>query len=96
MRQMSAPLPASVPLCAPGHHPQLVETHGAPVRAAIGTPVPVMYHIECHRCGTATVPCTSRALTEGRWTDPHGLHRIPLSHLSRARAQATSAFATAA
>jgi hypothetical protein len=96
VRQTSTPLPASIPTCAPGHRPQWVETHGAPLRVGIGTPVPTTYHIECHRCGLATRPSDSRAITESRWTDPARAHFVPLSNLSQARAQAVSAIATAA
>lgn len=85
MRQIATPLHPSIPLCAPDHRPQWVETHGAPHRTRVGTPVPVTYHIECCRCGIATRPHTSRALTEARWTDPNGTQRIPLSLLNRAR-----------
>ncbi|UYK82281.1 hypothetical protein NG829_08325 [Xanthomonas sacchari] len=93
MRQIGQALPPSVPGCKPGHHPQIVETHGAPLRQRIGTPLPLLYHIECCRCGIATVPSPSRAIAEGRWVDPNGQHRIPLSHISRAREQAAAALA---
>lgn len=96
MRQVATPLPASIPTCVPGHHPQWVETHGAPHRARIGTPVPTTFHIECHRCGIATRPTASRALVEGRWTDPARTHLIPLSQLNQAREHAVSAITTAA
>lgn len=96
MRQIAHPLPASIPRCKAGHHPQLVETHGAPLRAAIGTPVPVTWHIECHQCGVATVPSESRARTETRWRDAAGTFRIPLSRLGHAREQALAALNPAA
>ncbi|BBJ96692.1 hypothetical protein LLE56_06360 [Xanthomonas campestris] len=70
----------------PVHQSQLVTTHGAPHRYRISGPAPTTFHIERCRCGKATAPSTSRAVTEGRWTEPTGQHRIPLSHLSRARA----------
>ncbi|MCC8671406.1 hypothetical protein LN461_18905 [Xanthomonas arboricola] len=89
-------MPPSVPDCQPGHRPQLVTTHGAPHRYRIGGPAPTTFHIECCRCGKATAPSTSRALTEGRGTEPIGHHRIPLSHLSRAREQLFAHLATAA
>ncbi|CAD7382798.1 hypothetical protein [Xanthomonas arboricola] len=87
MRQQAMPLPSTVPLCQSGHRPQMVTTHGAPHRYRLGGPAPTTFHIECCRCGKATAPSTSRALTESRWTEPTGQHRIPLSHLSRAREQ---------
>lgn len=96
MRQEATPLPPSVPECQPGHRPQLVTTHGAPHCYRIGGPAPTTFHIECCRCGKATAPSTSRALTEGRWTEPTGQHRIPLSHLSRAREQLFAHLANAA
>ncbi|WP_244860178.1 hypothetical protein [Xanthomonas arboricola] len=79
-----------------GHRPQLVTTHGAPHRYRIGGPAPTTLHIECCRCGKAIVPSTSRALSESRWTEPAGQHRIPLSHLSRAREQLFAQVAHAA
>lgn len=91
MRQISHPLPASIPVCKAGHHPQLVETHGAPQRLRVGGPVPITWHIECCQCGVATVPSTSRARTESRWRDAAGTHRIPLSRLGHAREQALAA-----
>jgi len=91
MLQTSRPLPPDVPLCAPGHRPQIVETHGAPVGHAIGQPCPPMYHIECHACGVATEPHTNFALAETRWTDEHARKRIPISLLPRAREQAFAA-----
>lgn len=96
MRQSAQPLPAAIPGCQPGHHPQWVETHGAPQRARIGTPVPTTFHIECCRCGIATRPTASRALVESRWTDPFRMHLIPLSQLTQAREQAVSAFVPSA
>lgn len=91
MRQEAIPLPASIPACVEGHHPHLVTTHGAPLRAHVGGPVPVMFHIECCRCQVATVPHPSRAIAESRWTDPSGAQRIPMSHLTRAREQIAAA-----
>ncbi|AZR24403.1 hypothetical protein NX81_021465 [Xanthomonas vasicola] len=96
MRQEATPLPPTVPTCQPGHRPQLVTTHGAPHRYRIGGPAPTTFHIECCRCGQATAPSPSRALTESRWTEPTGQHRIPLSHLSRAREQLFAVLALAA
>lgn len=91
MRQTSRPLPQDVPLCAPGHRPQIVETNGAPVGHAIGEPCPAMFHIECQRCGIATEPHPNFALAEARWTDQHAHKRVPISLLPRAREQAYAA-----
>lgn len=91
MRQTAVPLPASVPGCQPGHHPHLVTTHGAPVRHALGGPMPPLHHVECCRCQVATRPHPSRAIAESRWVDPVGLHRIPLSQITRAREEALAA-----
>lgn len=84
MFQISRPLPADVPACAPGHRPQLVETRGAPQGHRVGLPCPSNWHVECTRCCVATVPHISRAITELRWRDPE--HRIPISSLGRVRA----------
>lgn len=86
MRQESRPLPAGVPLCAPGHRPQLVRTFGTPTTHPVATPSAPAWHVECHACRLATVPHPSRAITENRWRDPAS--RIPLSELARARARA--------
>ncbi len=96
MFQTGKPLPASVPLCGPGHTPHLVETWGAPQGHAIGKPCPPMFHIECHRCGMATVPTAQYAMAEQRWTDPTNPNRVPLAQLRRAREQACAAVAAAA
>lgn len=95
--QFATPLPASVPLCQPGHRPQLVEHRGAPLGHAHGAPCPPLLHIECHRCGLATVPSESRAIAELRWTDPTLAGQlIPLSRLSQARHRVLSAIPRAA
>ena len=75
-----------------------METHGAPLRlhTRLGTPVPVMFHIQCARCGVATRPTHLRSLVENRWTDPAGLHRVPLSLIGRAREEAMATIPTAA
>lgn len=92
MIQHSQPLPAGVPLCLPGHRPQLVRTRGAPVGGhRIGTPCPDTWHVECHACSHATAPHASRAITELRWRDP--AQRIPLSQLRQARELAAVAIA---
>ncbi|WP_238319409.1 hypothetical protein [Xanthomonas maliensis] len=98
MRQISTPLHPSIPGCQVGHHPQWVETHGAPLRlhTRLGTPVRVMFHIQCARCGVATRPTHLRSLVENRWTDPAGLHRVPLSLIGRAREEAMATITTAA
>lgn len=98
MRQISTPLHPSIPGCQVGHHPQWVETHGAPLRlhTRLGMPVPVMFHIQCARCGVATRPTHLRSLVENRWTDPAGLHRVPLSLIGRAREEAMATITTAA
>lgn len=85
--QTSLPLPASVPSCGAGHHPQIVTTTGAPVGHRLGAPCPALFHIECHACGVATVPSPERAMAELRWTrDDTPAYRIPISHLARHRA----------
>jgi len=92
MIQHSQPLPAGVPLCLTGHRPQLVRTCGAPVGGhRVGTPCPDTWHMECHACGIATVPSTSRAVAEVRWRWPHT--HIPLSQLRLARERAAVAIA---
>lgn len=96
MMQTSKPLAENIPLCGAGHHPQWVETRGAPAGHAVGAPCPPMFHIECHRCGMATVPSTNRALPELRWTDPANPHRVAISELRRARQQASAALANVA
>ncbi|MEB1136045.1 hypothetical protein VDP36_16805 [Xanthomonas campestris pv. campestris] len=98
MRQIAIPLHPSIPGCHAGHHPQWVETHGAPMRlrTRLGTPVPVTYHIQCARCGVATRPTHLRSLVENRWTDPLGLQRVPLSLIGRAREEALAAINQAA
>lgn len=96
MRQEATTLPADVPLCHRGHTPQLVHTFGAPIQHRVGEPCPDMWHIECARCGMATVPSPSRALAELRWTDDISVHRIPLSQIGQARARVLAAFPHAA
>lgn len=87
MIQIDRPLPDCVPGCLDGHHPRLVETRGRPVGLSLGGPCPSQWHIECHACGCASVPSTSRAIAELRWCDP--AQRIPLSQLPQARARAS-------
>ncbi|WP_329914536.1 hypothetical protein [Stenotrophomonas sp. SMYL86] len=99
MRQTSRPLPASVPSCGHGHHPQIVTTSGAPTGHRLGTACPDLVHIECHRCGIATrpVPYNRAALAELRWTDSTLAHyRIPISHLARHRGEVLAELASAA
>ncbi|QDH71862.1 hypothetical protein FKV23_12850 [Lysobacter alkalisoli] len=57
-------------------------------------PCPPHHHIECHRCGIATVPSPSRAITEARWHDPSA--HIPIHDLARVREQIAAAVANAA
>ncbi|HDS1129575.1 TPA: hypothetical protein QDZ99_003596 [Stenotrophomonas maltophilia] len=98
MRQIARPLPDSVPLCWPGHRPQIVVTEGAPTGHRLGTPCPPLLHIECHRCGLATrpVPMEKAALAELRWTDPSLAHlRIPISLLARHRGEVLAEIAAA-
>ena len=91
MIQISQPLPADVPVCQPGHRPQLVRTRGAPVYGhQVGTPCPDLWHVECHACGCATTPHPSRAISEGRW---RAAQRFPLSQLRYARDCAAVAIA---
>lgn len=94
MIQHSKPLPADIPVCVAGHRPQLVQTFGAPHGHRVGTPCPPHWHIECCRCGVATVPSPSRALTESRWRDP--VARIALADLPRVRERIAAAVAAAA
>lgn len=81
-------LPADMPLCVPGHEPRLVEARGRPAGAAIAFRASTWWHVECHRCGTATVPCASRALAESRWRDEHTQHRIPITSIAQQRLSA--------
>lgn len=84
--QTARPAPASIPLCCPGHRPQIVTTTGAPTGHQLGTPCPALVHFECHLCQRATVPSVSLAIAELRWTDPDlAPQLIPISHLARAR-----------
>ena len=85
MIQFGSPLPSGAPLCAHGHHPQLVESRGAPRGHRLGQPCPHTWHIECAICGIATEPHPSRAIAELRWSDPDSPHRIPLSQIGLAR-----------
>lgn len=86
--QTARPCPASIPLCCPGHRPQIVTTTGAPTGHQLGMPCPALIHIECHLCQKATVPCPSLAIAELRWTDPTlAAQLIPISHLARVRGE---------
>lgn len=88
MIQFTHPVPADVPLCRTGHRPQFVQTRGAPAALRAPLAMPPMWHIECIQCGIATVPCTSRAIAELRWTSDVAAHRIPLARLPQARESA--------
>lgn len=84
--QTTRPVPPSVPLCFTGHRPQIVTTTGAPAGHRLGAPCPALIHIECHRCGIATVPALNLAIAELRWTREDLAHqRIEISHLARER-----------
>lgn len=97
MIQTATPLPAHLSGCQPDHRPQRVETRGTPrSERALGLPCPPLWHIECVRCGIATVPHPSRAVTEARWRDADTAHRIPLARIAQARALAVAALADAA
>lgn len=90
MPQNSWPVPASVPSCGEGHRPQYVRTTGAPAGHRLGHPCPATLHIECHRCGLATIPVPegSFGMAELRWTrEDLTAMRIPISHLVRHRAE---------
>jgi len=95
--QVARPCPADVPLCKPGHRPQIVTTTGAPSGHQLGAPCPPLIHIECHQCQLATVPSPSLAIAELRWTDPTKAELlISISHLARARADVLARLATVA
>lgn len=96
MRQIAHPLPAGVPLCRPGHHPQLVQTLGAPRGHRIGAPCPAQWHVECHQCGIATRPIDRQAIALLRWRGSSDLFHVPLSQLAQARLRACEAIANAA
>lgn len=88
MIQISRPVAACVPVCFPGHRPQLVETRGMPSGHRVGEPCPTHFHIECCVCGLAIEPTPSKALAELRWRSP--AQRIPLSQLRLARLRAAA------
>lgn len=97
MIQTAHPLPAHAPGCHPDHRPQRVETRGIPRSTrAVGQPCPPLWHVECVRCGIATVPHPSRAVALARWRDPDVAHRIPLAQIAHARILAVAACADAA
>ena len=86
--QTARPTPPDIPLCRPGHRPQIVTTTGAPLGHQLGAPCPPLIHFECHQCQLATVPSPSLAIAELRWTDPGQREElIAISHLARARAR---------
>lgn len=86
--QTARPAPIDIPLCQPGHRPQIVTNTGAPMGHQLGQPCPPLVHFECHQCRLATVPSPSLAIAELRWTDPSLRDQlISISHLARARAE---------
>lgn len=97
MLQISHPLQLTADLsCGVGHRPQLVECRGAPQKHVVGGPCPILWHVECSLCGSATVPHPSKAIAELRWSDPSSPHRIPLSLIGQARQRVFCAFPVAA
>lgn len=95
MRQVSHPLPAGLPVCQPGHRPQLVQTHGAPAGHRLGAHCPPQWHVECWGCGISTVPTDREAIALLRWRGTPDLFHIPLSQLTHARARVAAALAAA-
>lgn len=96
MLQVSQSIPAGMPVCVPGHRPQLVESRGAPAGHRIGTPCPPQWHVECARCAIATVPVFNRAAALRAWRGQPDLFHIPLSQLAHARLHVVSVLANAA
>jgi len=95
--QTARPAPNDIPLCMPRHRPQIVTTTGAPLGHQLGQPCPPLVHFECHQCQKATVPSPSLAIAELRWTDPTMAQLlIPISHLTRARADVLAGLSTQA
>lgn len=95
MRQVSQRLPASVPICKPGHRPQLVQTIGAPAGHRIGTASPDQWHVECWGCGIGTVPTDDRAVAILRWRGIPDLFHIPLCRMAHVRTRVAAALARA-
>lgn len=91
MIQTSQPLPPGSHQCAPGHHPQLVQSRGAPAGHRLGTPVPPQYHVECARCAIATVPAFNRPDALRAWCGKPDLFHIPLSLLGQVRMHVVNA-----
>lgn len=99
MLQHSRPLPADAPLCADGHRPQLVVTHGAPSGHPIGRPVVPLWHVECAICSVATIPSPLQNHALLRWRKPgpqRDLELVPLSQLAAVRARVSAAVSHAA
>lgn len=86
--QISAALPARAHMCAPGHHPQLIESRGRPPGAPIASGLPAQHHVECACCGIATVPAFSADEALRRWAGKHDLWHVPLARISEARLRA--------
>lgn len=95
MHQLSRPIPEGVRLCAPGHHPQLVESRGTPRgHTLLAKPCPSQFHVECSRCGTATVPAFTSDKALQRWdSNAPSIFQIPLSELGHVRERVFDALA---
>lgn len=96
MLQISHPLPAGMPSCGQGHQPQLVEARGTPRGVRVGTKNPPRWHVECARCGQATVPDLNPGNALLYWRAPADLFRVPLSKLADVRARVAQAHIHAA
>lgn len=98
MHQIGRPVPDSARLCAPGHHPQLVESRGTPRGLTlVGGHVPSQFHVECARCNSATVPAMSINKALHRWNaDLPSIYQVPLSELGHVRERVFDAISNAA
>jgi len=95
MIQYSNPLPAGMAVCVEGHHPQLVESRGAPSSVRGLGAGAAQWHVECFQCGIATVPTTHPSLALMHWRSPPDLFHIPLIQLPRVRERMAAAVAAA-
>lgn len=96
MIQYSSPLPAGAPVCADGHHPQLVESRGTPPGVTgLGAGRVAQWHVECFQCAIATVPTTHPSLALMHWRSPPDLFHIPLAQLPRVRERMAAAVTAA-